>query len=403
MSRALAAVKEFLRLESAGGIALMLAAVLALIVSNTALPPPLYDQMFAVYLALGWGDWGINKPLILWINNLLMAVFFLLVGLEIKRELLAGELSSKAKASLPLIAAIGGMLGPIAVFLFFNGGNTETLSGWAIPAATDIAFALGILILIGARAPTEMKILLLAIAIIDDLGAITIIALFDTENLALTPLGFGAIAVTGLYALNQLKVRAIWPYMLVGAVLWYFVLKSGVHATLAGVVTAFFIPMGSEKSSPLVRLEHVLHPWVAFMILPIFAFANAGVPLAGLNLQALAAPLTLGIIGGLVIGKQVGVFGSIWLADRIGLAKRPEQISWLQLYGLACLTGVGFTMSLFIGGLAFSDAAILDQVRVGVIVGSTISATMGVAVLLIAGRNSITRKPADLATSTPAE
>lgn len=385
MTRALVRIGEFLRMESAAGIILIFAAAFALIASNSPFAAG-YASIFETYFTVGFGDGAISKPILLWINDLLMAIFFLLVGLEIKREIMEGALSSVSKATLPVLAAVGGMLGPMLVFLAINQNSPETLSGWAIPAATDIAFALGILLLLGHRAPVELKILLLAIAIIDDLGAITIIALFYTANLDLEPLFYALACLGALIGLNRSRIGSLWPYILVGAVLWVLVLKSGVHATLAGVVTAAFIPLRTPNSSPLHRLEHGLHPWVAFGILPIFALANAGVALSGLQWSALLTPLTLGIAAGLVVGKQVGVFGAIWLAVKTGLARKPEAVSWGQLYGLACLTGVGFTMSLFIGGLAFADPALMTDVRIGVLTGSLISALSGIAALVLAAK-----------------
>lgn len=385
MTRALVRIGEFLRMESAAGIILIFAAAFALIASNSPFAAG-YASIFETYFTVGFGDGAISKPILLWINDLLMAIFFLLVGLEIKREIMEGALSSVSKATLPVLAAVGGMLGPMLVFLAINQNSPETLSGWAIPAATDIAFALGILLLLGHRAPVELKILLLAIAIIDDLGAITIIALFYTANLDLEPLFYALACLGALIGLNRSRIGSLWPYILVGAVLWVLVLKSGVHATLAGVVTAAFIPLRTPNSSPLHRLEHGLHPWVAFGILPIFALANAGVALSGLQWSALLTPLTLGIAAGLVVGKQVGVLGAIWLAVKTGLARKPEAVSWGQLYGLACLTGVGFTMSLFIGGLAFADPALMTDVRIGVLTGSLISALSGIAALVLAAK-----------------
>lgn len=390
MTRALVRIGEFLRMESAAGIILIFAAAFALMASNSPFAAQ-YAGLFQQYLQVGFGEQAINKPILLWINDALMAVFFLLVGLEIKREMMEGALSSVSKATLPVLAAIGGMVGPMLVFLAFNYSSPETVSGWAIPAATDIAFALGILLLLGRRAPVELKILLLAIAIIDDLGAITIIALFYTSNLVVEPLFYSLACIAILCGLNRSRVSSLWPYLLVAAVLWVLVLKSGVHATLAGVVTAAFIPLRTRKSCPLRRLEHGLHPWVAFGILPVFALANAGVTLAGLEWSAVMTPLTLGIALGLVIGKQVGVFGAIWLAVKTGLARKPDAVSWGQLYGLACLTGVGFTMSLFIGGLAFSDASLMTEVRIGVLGGSLVSAFSGVAALILAARKPASR------------
>lgn len=383
MPRALVRIQEFLRLESSAGIILMFSALAALIVSNSPLTA-MYSDFFSIPVEVRVGGFEIAKPLLLWINDGLMAIFFLLVGLEIKREVLEGELSSMSKAGLPLVAAIGGMAGPVAIYLMFNWGNAATIDGWAIPAATDIAFALGVLILLGPRVPATLKVLLLAVAIIDDLGAISIIALFYTENLTGTPLLLAGGILVGMLVLNRAGVKTLWPYLFLGFFLWIFVLKSGVHATLAGVVTAIAIPLHGREGghSPLHKLEHSLHPAVAFGILPIFAFANSGVNLSGLDLSTVFGPLTLGIAAGLFFGKQIGVFGATWLAGSVGLVKKPEGTTWFQIYGVACLTGIGFTMSLFIGSLAFTDAALMDQVRVGVIAGSIASAIVGIFVLL---------------------
>ena len=389
----MARVRDFLRMESSAGIVLIFAALLALIASNSVFSDG-YTGLITQPLTIGLGAFALTKPALLWINDALMAVFFLLVGLEIKRELAEGALSSMSRAALPLIAAVGGMVGPVLVFLALNFNAPANLPGWAVPAATDIAFALGILVLMGARAPVQMKILLLAIAIIDDLGAISIIALFYTDTLAIEPLLYALACIGGLFALNRLKVGWLALYMLAGALLWVFVLKSGIHATLAGVVTAAFIPLRAGRKEPLHTLEHALHPWVAFLILPVFAFANAGISFDGLTLSALLTPLTAGIALGLVVGKQAGVFGAVWLAERLGWARRPDGVNWMQIYGLACLTGVGFTMSLFIGGLAFDDASRMVEVKLGVLTGSTVSAIMGVGILLAAGRPaSKTAKP----------
>ena len=307
-----------------------------------------------------------------------MAIFFFLIGLEVKRELLEGQLSTIEQASLPAIAAIGGMAIPALIFVYFNWNMPENFNGWAIPAATDIAFALGVLALLGKHAPVSLKILLLAIAIIDDIGAILIIALFYTSEvsgLSLLLAGGGTIL---LFVMNRLGVIRTAPYILVGIFLWICVLKSGVHATLAGVIAALAIPLNAKDgSSPLKHLEHILHPWAAFLILPLFAFANAGVSLAGLRLDDLMAPLALGVAAGLVVGKQIGVFGFIFLATRTGLVKRPDGVSWLQLYGLACLTGIGFTMSLFIGNLAFAEPEQIETVKLGVMSGSLVSGLLG--------------------------
>ena len=386
MSQIICRIQDFLRLESSAGFLLILAALLALAANNTALSP-FYDTLLATPMAIQIGALEIQKPLLLWINDGLMAVFFFLVGLEIKREVLQGELSSLDKASLPIIAAIGGMAAPALVYLSFNFGNPDTVNGWAIPAATDIAFALGMLALIGARAPVSLKIFLLAVAIIDDLGAIAIIALFYTADLSMTALGYGLAGIGGLILLNLFGVKRLAPYLLIGAFVWVCVLKSGVHATMAGVITALLIPMHGRREgdqSPLHKIEHGLHPWVAFMVLPLFAFANAGVSFDGLSVSDVFTPLPLGIALGLVLGKPLGVMLFSVVAVRLGAARLPEGVTWMQLAGVACLTGIGFTMSLFIGGLAFSDAEQINAVRLGVITGSVISAALGLALLRIA-------------------
>lgn len=386
MSLIMSRIQNFLRLESSAGLLLMMAALLALIASNSILAG-VYQGLLATPVEVKVGALEIAKPLILWINDGLMAIFFFLIGLEIKREILQGELSSFDKATLPIFAAIGGMAGPALVFVALNTGMPENLNGWAIPAATDIAFALGVLMLLGSRVPVSLKIFLLAIAIIDDLGAIMIIALFYTADLSVMALGLAGFGLAALIALNRMGVKTIAPYVLVGIFIWVCVLKSGVHATLAGVVTALAVPIHGrtkEAQSPLHKLEHGLHPWVAFGVLPIFAFANAGVSLSGVSFEDLMSPLPLGIALGLFAGKQIGVFGATILAVKAGIARRPEGAGWLHLYGVACLTGIGFTMSLFIGTLAFDSAAQLDAVRLGVLLGSLMSALMGVAVLLAA-------------------
>lgn len=397
MTRIVTRIQDFLRLEASAGILLMFAAVLALIANNTFFSP-LYGALLSTPVAIQIGVLEIAKPLLLWINDGLMAVFFFLVGLEIKREILEGELSTLDKAALPIFAAIGGMAAPALVYVWINWGNGQTLDGWAIPAATDIAFALGILALLGNRVPVALKIFLLAVAIIDDLGAILIIALFYTGNLSVAALGVAATGLVVLAGLNRFGVKAITPYALIGAVIWTAVLKSGVHATLAGVLIAFTIPIkGAHEGdqSPLHKLEHDLHPWVAYMVLPVFAFANAGVSFAGLSFSSLMAPVTLGVALGLFVGKQVGVMGLSYLAVALKFAGRPQGVRWLQLYGAACLTGVGFTMSLFIGTLAFDTPEILNEVRFGVLVGSVASGLVGYAVL----RYAIGRESAPAATA----
>ncbi len=385
------ALQEFIAQETSAGIILFCAAVAAMVAINSALNP-YYLAFLDIPVAIQFGGLEIAKPLALWINDGLMAIFFFLVGLEVKRELLEGQLSSIEQAALPAIAAVGGMALPALVFLYFNWTIPENVNGWAIPAATDIAFALGVLALLGKHAPVSLKILLLAIAIIDDIGAIVIIALFYTAEVS----GFSLLLAGGgtllLFAMNRLGVIRTAPYILVGIFLWICVLKSGVHATLAGVIAALAIPLSAKDgSSPLKHLEHILHPWTVFLVLPIFAFANAGVSLAGLQIADLMAPLALGIAAGLVIGKQIGVFGFMYLATRIGLVKRPAGVTWLQLYGLACLTGIGFTMSLFIGNLAFVDPDQIETVKLGVISGSLISGVLGYCILRFAASSSHAR------------
>jgi len=388
--RVFKAANVFLRMEASGGILLGLAAILALIVANTSLYG-LYDYIlhgikFTIGFSENAGDihFEVKKPILLWINDGFMAIFFFLVGLEIKREVKAGELSTRSRALLPAMAAIGGMVVPALIYWFINKDTPENLNGWAIPAATDIAFALGVLSLLGTRAPVRLKILLTAIAIIDDLGAILIIAFFYTSNLQVEPLYFAAAAMVGLALLNARCVTKTTPYVLLGIIIWVAVLKSGVHATLAGVVTALFIPVVSKKDptiTPCKTLEHALHPWVAFFILPIFAFANAGIPFTGMGLHSLKDPTTLGIILGLVVGKQLGIFSLLWLTIKAGWSPMPAGTNWMHLYAVSALCGIGFTMSLFIGGLAFEDMEHQAAIRLGVMVGSTISAIMGYCIL----------------------
>nr|WP_295830156.1 Na+/H+ antiporter NhaA [uncultured Azospirillum sp.] len=381
----------FLKTESASGVVLMIAAVLALMWANSA-AAPLYDAILATKLAVTAGGVGLDKPLILWINDGLMAIFFLLVGLEIKREVLEGELSSPAKAMLPGIAALGGMAVPALVYCLFAQAEPGALQGWAIPAATDIAFALGVLALLGNRVPGSLRVFLLALAIMDDLGAIVIIAVFYSHGLVPMALGLAAASAVGLWLLNRAGVRSLTPYLLLGLVLWVCVLKSGIHATLAGVVLAFAIPLRVKdadgkrsEDAPLYCLEHALHPWVAFLIMPVFALANAGVPLDGITPASLLEPVPLGIALGLFVGKQVGVFLAVWIAVHIGVVERPARASWGQVYGVAVLTGIGFTMSLFIGTLAFADPQHAVAVRLGVLTGSLASALVGYGLLYAAG------------------
>jgi NhaA family Na+:H+ antiporter len=374
--RAIAILASFLASESAGGIVLMGAALAALIVANSGLSAGYFAALHSVWLGLS---------VELWINDGLMAIFFLMVGLEIKREVLAGGLATWGQRALPGFAAAGGMLVPALIYIAVNWGNRETMSGWAIPAATDIAFALGVLSLLGNRVPTSLKVFLAALAILDDLGAVTIIAFFYSSGLNMPMLlaSFATLAV--LIVMNRLQVRRLLPYLLLGGLLWFFVLQSGVHATLAGVALALCIPMGKpeeEARSPLLFLEEKLHYWVAFAIVPIFGFANAGVSLSGISLQNLIDPVPLGVALGLFFGKQIGVFLAAVLAIRSGLATLPEGSNWMQLYGVAILCGIGFTMSLFIGNLAFTGSAhLIDEVKVGVLMGSGLAAIVGVIML----------------------
>jgi NhaA family Na+:H+ antiporter len=383
---------RFFASESAGGIVLAIAAVLALVVSNSTLGG--WYQRFLAFpgeVRIGAEALVLAKPLILWVNDLWMAVFFFLVGLEIKREFVEGELASRAQAVLPAAAALGGMVVPALIYAAINAGDPVALRGWAIPAATDIAFAIGIVMLLGSRVPASLKVFLTAVAIIDDLGAIVVIALFYTHQLSGTMLLGAGLAGLLLAVLNRQKVMRADLYIVVGLVMWLCVLKSGVHATLAGVVTALAIPMrDAHGDSPLEALEHGLHPWVAFLVLPMFAFANAGVSLAGVSLQTLLSPLPLGIAVGLVAGKAIGVFGTSWLLVRLGWAAPPGGASWMQLFGVCVLCGIGFTMSLFIGGLAFDGQGPLyeTQLKLGVLGGSIVAGVLGTLILLRGGKGA---------------
>lgn len=378
-------IREFLRLESASGLLLLFAAMLAMIIVNTD-AKPIYDNLLDVPVQIRIGQFEIAKPLLLWINDGLMAMFFFLVGLEVKREFLRGELSDPAHITLPIIAALGGMSVPALIYAYINWSDPVALKGWAIPSATDIAFALGALSLLGNRVPNSLKLFLLTLAIFDDLGAIVIIAVFYTSDLSLISMIVAACAILVLFVLNRKGVLSIAPYMLVGLVLWASVLKSGVHATLAGVILAMFIPLQKStelNTSPLEKLEHDLHPAVAFAILPIFAFANTGVSLHGLTLQSLLAPVPLGIALGLFVGNQVGVLGFSWIAVKLKLARLPGNVGWLQMYGVALLCGIGFTMSLFISSLAFEQGTqgLAVDDRLGILCGSLLSAISGYFVL----------------------
>jgi NhaA family Na+:H+ antiporter len=379
--------------EAAGGVLLMAAAALALLLDNSPLAW-LYDSLLSTPVAVQIGSLILDKPLLLWINDGLMAVFFFFVALEIKRELLEGQLSTWRQASLPVAAALGGMIVPAAIYLAVTAGDPVAMRGWAIPAATDIAFALGVLALIGNRVPVALKVFLLALAILDDLGAILIIALFYTSELSLASLAFAGAGGAALVALNRSGVMRIAPYILVGIVMWVCVLKSGVHATLAGVVVALTIPLRSDDPaipSPLHRLESSLHLWVALGIMPLFAFANAGVHLTGLSVDVLLAPIPVGIALGLFLGKQIGVLGFAWLGSKAGICRLPDGVTWVQVYGVALLAGIGFTMSLFIGTLAFANPEHAAAVRLGVLSGSLLSAVGGYLVLRYASTVSAPR------------
>lgn len=377
-------IREFFRLEAAGGILLGIAAILAIVIENSPFRN-LYDYFLNTPVAVQIGTFAIDKPLLLWINDGLMAIFFLLVGLEIKREILEGQLSSKDQVILPVIAAFGGLAVPAIIYSYFNWG-TNSMNGWAIPTATDIAFALGVIMLLGKRVPESLKICLVAIAIIDDLAAIVIIALFYTKSLSIISLGFATLSIITLYIMNRRGVTKIAPYMIVGIFLWACVLKSGVHATLAGVVIALFIPLRAKNKlgeSPARLLESGLHPWIAYSILPIFAFANAGVSLKGLSLEMLLHPVTLGIALGLFFGKQIGIMLVTSICVVTKICKLPKDVKWLQYYAMSLVTGIGFTMSLFIGTLAFDHTDNQTFIRLGVITGSILSGVSGFILLKI--------------------
>ena len=385
LARAANALTHFFRLEAAGGILLITAAALALLFANSPLEE-LYDGFRELPVAVQVGDLLIAKPLLLWINDGLMAVFFLLVALEIKREALSGQLSSREQLSLPLLCAVAGVAVPAALFWWINRGDATAMQGWAVPAATDIAFALGILSLLGSRVPLGMKLLLSTIAVVDDLAAIIIIAVFYTSDLSMTALGWAGAAIAGMFLLNRRRVTALTPYLLLGAVVWVCVLKSGVHATLAGVITGLMIPHydrsdeidDAVQHSPLVTLENALHPWVAYLILPMFAFANAGLVLGDFVPDDVLQPVPLGILFGLVLGKPIGVVGAAVLAKATGIARYPDGMDFRSMLGLGLLCGVGFTMSLFIASLAFSDDGNLFQFAVlGVLCASLVAALTG--------------------------
>ncbi|AAP95657.1 pH-dependent sodium/proton antiporter [[Haemophilus] ducreyi] len=378
-------IQKFLKLEAAGGILLLIAALLAMLCANSVFSP-YYFEFLQTQVAVKLGAFSIDKPLLMWINDGFMAVFFILVGMEVKRELLEGSLSSYQKAIFPAFAAIGGMVVPALIYWFINRDYPEYQQGWAIPMATDIAFALGIVALLSKQVPATLKVFLLALAIIDDIGAIIVIALFFSNELSMLALIIASIAIMILITMNRYKVTGIIHYVIVGTILWASVLKSGVHATLAGVIIGFCIPLrGKKGETPLHDLEHTLAPWCAFAILPLFAFSNAGVSLAGMSLAKLTSPLPLGITLGLLIGKPVGVFSFCYLAVRAGLAKLPEGINFKQVFAIAVLCGIGFTMSVFIAGLSFGeehpDETILALSRLGILIGTSIAAIVGYILL----------------------
>lgn len=374
-------IRKFLQLESASGILLLAFAMLAMLFANTPLKD-LYFDFLSMPVSIQIGLFSIHKPLLMWVNDGFMAVFFVLIGLEVKREMMVGAISNYQRAIFPAIGALGGMIVPALVFTLINNDSPEFQQGWAIPMATDIAFALGVLGLLGKRVPFALKIFLLALAIIDDLGAIVVIAIFFSHELSTTALISAAIAITALIIMNRMRVTAICAYMVVGLILWASVLKSGVHATLAGVIIGFCVPLkGKNGEEPLAHFEHILAPWCSFVILPLFAFSNAGVSLAGMSLSTLFSPLTMGVALGLLVGKTLGVFSFSFLAVKLGIAQLSEGINFKQIFAVSILCGIGFTMSMFLAGLAFggdeADGQFISLARLGILIGSGISAVLG--------------------------
>ncbi len=378
--------EKLIHKEASAGILLIIVTIFALILQNSALSE-VYNSFLHTHVEIRFGNLQIAKPLLLWVNDGLMAVFFFLIGLEVKREVMEGHLSSMNQIALPGVAAIGGMVVPALVFIAFNQGESFAMNGWAIPTATDIAFALGILSLLGSRVPVSLKIFLMALAIIDDLGAIVIIALFYTSDLSMMSITIASCALIVLFTMNRMNVAKKAAYILVGIILWVSVLKSGVHATLAGVALAFLIPLTSTDKDGKIfsmtkEMEHDLHYWVAFMILPLFAFVNAGVDLRGISIEEMFGPVPMGIMLGLFIGKQVGVFGFSWLVIKLGLASLPKDSNWMQLYGVSVLTGIGFTMSLFVDTLAYNDTEIYHYAdKLAILLGSLLSGIVGYLIL----------------------
>tara|TARA_A100001011_G_scaffold391503_1_gene477120 strand:- start:418 stop:1596 length:1179 start_codon:yes stop_codon:yes gene_type:complete len=382
--------KWFFKLEAASGLILLISAIVALIISNSSYSD-LYFRLLNEYLFVGINNFGLKLSVLHWINDALMAIFFFFVTLEIKREFLQGELSSLKQAILPIVGAVGGMLVPALIYIYINFDTSETLNGWAIPSATDIAFSIGILSLLGSRVPISLKVFLTALAIIDDLGAIIIIAFFYTGDLNLMFLGLIIITFIFLVILNKMSIKRFFPYLILGLFLWYFTYESGIHATIAGVLLASSIPHRKKEHdfSLLVKIEHAISPYVAYFIMPLFAFANAGVSLAGISISSLLAPVPLGILLGLFIGKQFGVFAFSYVSIKLGFAELPRNSNWLTLYGVGILTGIGFTMSLFVGNLAFVDnSQYIDGVKIGVLSGSLLSTLFGYFLLLIVSKKS---------------
>jgi NhaA family Na+:H+ antiporter len=380
--------KWFFKLEAASGLVLLIAAILALIISNGSLAD-LYFHTLEKYLFIGINEFGLKLSVHHWINDALMAIFFFFVTLEIKREFIQGELSNLKQAMLPIIAAVGGMIIPALFYVVINFGNSETMNGWAIPSATDIAFSLGILSLLGSRVPISLKVFLTALAIIDDLGAILIIAFFYSGDLSIVYLSLILISYILLLVLNKFSIKIFTPYLIIGLFMWFFTYKSGIHATIAGVLLASTIPhrLKDHDFSLLVKLEHAISPYVAFMIMPLFAFANAGVSLAGLSLSTLLNPVPLGILCGLFFGKQIGVLLFSFVSIKLKFAEMPNNSSWLSLYGVSILTGIGFTMSLFVGNLAFvENVQYMDGVKIGVLAGSLLSTLAGYFLLLVTSK-----------------
>lgn len=389
--------KKFIQTEASLGIILVLAAALALLMANSFFATS-YNSFLEFPVGIVLGTFSISKPLVLWVNDGLMALFFFVVGLEIKRELFYGQLSSPDQIVLPFLAAMAGILFPALIYVAFNYQDAVAINGWAIPSATDIAFALGIFILFGKHLPPSLKLFLLSVAIIDDIGAVIIIAIFYSQELATNSLIVASIGLVMLFVFNRLKLESKTPFILVSIVVWAAVLKSGVHATLAGFAVAWFIPIARDKAKSMsYQIEHGLHPWIAFFVLPLFAFANAGVGLTNATLGELVTPISIGIIGGLFIGKQLGIFIACFIAVKLKLCQLPKDATWTQLYGVCLLCGVGFTMSLFIGSLAFEEQGLAyqTQVKVGVLVGSIISALSGAYLLIKSSRNLITNNNGD--------